>query len=155
MKLKVVTQAKPTGQCAFLILQREIYIRLFRDCRLNYVIDIVRVQNKYNILHIQSKHFAAFHTHFDTLFITSLHHANLRTPLLANMSEHQDLLCFTVASDTESEDEGLFLTQVVKEEWQILLNKTMVMDDNFDVELEGVDIVSPSSDHAADKLSDM
>ncbi len=50
---------------------------------------------------------------------------------------------------------GLFLMQVVKEESQILLNKTMVMDDNFDVELEGVGIALPSSDHAADKLSDM
>ncbi len=44
-----------------------------------------------------------------------------------------DAACFNLCSE-DSGDE-IFLTQVVREESQKLLNQTMTMDDNFDVNL--------------------
>ncbi len=74
----------------------------------------------------------------------------------ANMSVSDDLPCFEVYSD--SEDDNIFLTQVVKEESQILLNKTMVMDDNFDVDLmpsEDGSSIETSPENSLDKLSNL
>lgn len=48
--------------------------------------------------------------------------------------DHNKSLYFDLCQE-DSEDE-IFLTQVVKEELQKLLNKTMTMDDNFDFNLD-------------------
>ncbi len=50
--------------------------------------------------------------------------------------------CFDFCSDSE---ENIFLTQVVKEESQVLLNKTLTINENFDMDL--VDCNTLSTDH--------
>lgn len=63
--------------------------------------------------------------------------------------EPSDIACFDIC-DEDSGDE-LFLTQVVQKESQVLLNKTMTMDDNFDFNLE--DPEEMSNDESPDTVT--